>query len=97
MMDLSITFCNSRILPGHRRPATDPASSFRSSECSCPPGWRTVARILDEHQYIVFPFSQRRHFNRKHIKAIEEILAETSSGYRSLQIAIRRRDDTNVD
>jgi len=44
-----------------------------------------------------FRFSQRRHFDGKHIQPIEEILAESPIRYSGAQVAIRGTDHANVD
>jgi hypothetical protein len=53
--------------------------------------------ILDQDQNVVFPFSQRRHFDGKHIQPIEEILAEGPIRYGGVQVAIRGSNNANVD
>src|SRR5713226_8211159 len=46
------------------------------SDISARPVGVALHEILDQDQNVVFPFSQRRHFDGKHIQPIEESLAE---------------------
>ena len=43
------------------------------------------------------PFTQRRQVNLKTVDAIEQVGAERSIVYHRIEIAVRRRDDANVD
>src|SRR5271155_3579594 len=56
-----------------------------------------LAEFLQEriHQngYVRFPFAQRRNLDLHHVQTKEEILAKGSRTHRSVQIAIRRRNN----
>ena len=51
---------------------------------------------MNQQRKIVSPVTQGRHLNRKHIQSIEEIASESTGRYFRLQVAIRRRDHSNI-
>ena len=53
--------------------------------------------VLDEHQDVVSPLSQRRHLDGEHVEAIKEVLAKASIGHSGGQVTVGRRDHSNVD
>jgi hypothetical protein len=53
--------------------------------------------IIDQHEDVVLPYSERWHLDGKNVEPIKEVLAEGSIGYGCLKITIRGRDDANVD
>src|SRR5580692_6751103 len=59
-------------------------------------GGVALHEILDQHEDVVPPFSERWHLDGKHVESVKEVLAEGPIGYGCLQITIRRSDDANV-
>ena len=53
--------------------------------------------VLDEHQDVLSPVSERWHLDGKHVESIEEVLAKASIGHSGVQVTVGRRDDSNVD
>ena len=50
-----------------------------------------------ERRNILRSLAQRRHRNRKHMQAIEQVLAETPGFHVGDQVAVGGRDDAHVD
>ena len=46
---------------------------------------------------VLDPLAQRRHDDREHVEAIEQILAKRLVADRVLEVAVRGRDDADVD
>ena len=94
----SIVFSSSRTLPGHaysrsslRASGVDPADLRAEA--------RVVAReeVVDEEVDVLLALAQRRDQDRQHVEAVEEVLAEAARLRLGGEVAVRRRDDADVD
>src|SRR5688572_27205352 len=56
-----------------------------------------MQEIFDQRQDVVFPFSERRCLDRKHVQTIKQVLTESPRHNGGLQITIRGGDEPNVD
>ncbi len=61
------------------------------------PGGVALHEILNQHENVVFPMSEGRHLNGKHVQPVEQVAPECPIRDGCLQIAIRRGDNANVD
>ena len=52
--------------------------------------------VLDQERQILETLAQRRHLDRKHVEAVEQVLAERALEDRVLEVAMRGRDDAHV-
>ena len=56
-----------------------------------------MQEILDQHQDVVFPFSEGRCLDRKDVQTIKQVLPEGPAVDGGLQVTIRGGDEPNVD
>ena len=97
MTDRSITFCNSRMLPGqgyalHQLQGLLVDALYLFSRLPR----KSVDEVLDQHRYVLFPFPQRRNFDRKDIEPIKQIASKNAGSNRRLQVAIGGGNHPNV-
>ncbi|MNE84692.1 hypothetical protein D3C80_1816240 [compost metagenome] len=59
-------------------------------------GRQVVDEILDQFGDVLAPLRQRRHADRHHVQAMEQVLAESALDDLGAQVARGRGDDPNV-
>src|SRR5207244_4098788 len=55
-----------------------------------------LQEVRDEEGNVLATLAQRRQVDRQHVQAVEEVLAHYPVPHRSLQVAVRRGDETYV-
>ena len=93
-----IAFSSWRTLPGQRNAASSAsASALRAAHALAFLGGDAGEEMARQRGHVLRPPAQRRHRNRKHVQAVEQVLAETPGLHVGDQVAVGGGDDADVD
>ena len=96
MTERSITFCSSRMLPGHGYDCRRSRLACRSPNALPGPAGEALDEIAHEQRNVVAAIAQRRHRHRKDVEAIEEIRAKRPGRDRGLEITVGCGNDSHI-
>ena len=95
---LSIVFFNSRTLPGHEYAIKHFADRRRDGRDGLAVrGGELLEKVLDQERDVVAPLAQGRELDADDLEAVIEVLAELPFGDGVGQVAMRGRDQADVD
>src|SRR5260370_40970712 len=55
-----------------------------------------IDKVFDQQGNVLFSFTTRRNFNRKHMRTVKQIAAERRGADGGLQVSVRGGDNANV-
>ena len=97
MTHRSITFCSSRIFPGHEYCFINWSERFSICLIFLPVrAARRAGKIINQHGNVIDAFTQSRHVNWENVEPIEKVHAESTFVDLSSQIFIGCHDHAHV-
>jgi hypothetical protein len=92
-----MTFCNSRMFPGHGydRSNSKPILLYAADRLSRLPR-EAVQEVFYQQRNVLSACAQRRDFDRENIEPVKQVASKSAGGDGSLQVAVRGGDHANI-